>query len=253
MVPPIFIVGCQRSGTTLLRLLLDSHPNISCGPETRFLKDLAKITGEAWPRFQLYGFPKSYWNSKVSDFFSSFQQEYAERRGKRRWADKTPLYALSLDYIQDLFPDAQIVHVIRDGRDVVASHKHRWGYYSAVKATIKWSHYIRCAQAAGSGLPATRYCEVRYENLVSDLEGTMRRLLGFLGEPWDDAVLEPHKHPHDVLPAYEDFSANRRAKSPDAPVVYRSQVGAHRNELDILLRTLFWIRSGRMLRQLGYR
>ncbi len=52
---PIFIVGCHRSGTTLLRIIMDSNPHISCGPETRFLADLAKITGEHWPRMQLYG------------------------------------------------------------------------------------------------------------------------------------------------------------------------------------------------------
>ncbi|HEV8165823.1 MAG TPA: sulfotransferase, partial [Actinomycetota bacterium] len=58
---PIFIVGCQRSGTTLLRLILDAHPNISCGPETRFLEDLARITGDGnWPRMRLFGFPKEY-------------------------------------------------------------------------------------------------------------------------------------------------------------------------------------------------
>lgn len=47
---PIFIVGCQRSGTTMLRLILDSHPRISCGPETRFLEDMERIVGADWKR-----------------------------------------------------------------------------------------------------------------------------------------------------------------------------------------------------------
>jgi hypothetical protein len=113
---PIFIVGCQRSGTTLLRLILDSHPNISCGPETRFLADFARITSPPmWPRMQQYGFPKEYWHRKFAELFDSFQSDYARRRGKNRWADKIPRYALYLEYLDQLFPSCQVVHVIPDG------------------------------------------------------------------------------------------------------------------------------------------
>lgn len=249
---PIFIVGCQRSGTTLLRLILDSHPDISCGPETRFLADLAQITGSGWPRFSLYGFPKEYWHDKVARFFESFQQEYAASRGKTRWADKTPLYALSLDYINELFPECQIVHIIRDGRDVVASHRDRWGYWSAVKATVKWARYVETAQAVGRTLPEKRYREIRYELLVTEPERTMRSLLEFLDAPWDDAVLDYQRHQHDVLPAYQEFSSRRRASSQNVSAVYRTRVGSHRKEMDPILRALFLACSARMLRRLGY-
>jgi hypothetical protein len=56
---PIFIVGCQSSGTTPLRLMLDFHPNIACRPETRFLADFAHLTRESWDRLRLYGSPRS--------------------------------------------------------------------------------------------------------------------------------------------------------------------------------------------------
>lgn len=249
---PIFIVGCQRSGTTLLRLILDSHPDISCGPETRFLADLAEITGEGWPRFRLYGFPKEYWYAKIAELFESFQSEYAASRGKSRWADKTPLYALSLDFIDKLFPDCQVVHVIRDGRDVVTSHKNRWGYVSGIKAAFKWGDYIDAAQAVGRAFSPGRYYEIRYEHLVNDPEGTLRPLLEFLGEPWDDAVLDHANQPHDVLPAYAEFSASRRARSNDNSAVYRSRVGAHRKERDPVLSALFRLQWGKVLRELGY-
>jgi len=251
---PIFIVGCQRSGTTLLRLMLDSHPNISCGPETRFLDDFAKLTSESWDRLSLYGFPKSYWLDKSAEFFDSFQAEYAKSRGKARWADKTPRYALSLGYLNELFPSCQIVHVIRDGRDVVASHRDRWGYWSAVKAVEKWPRYIRAARRVGERLPDDRYTEVRYEDLVLDTEASLRALLLFLGEPWDDAVLHPDAAPHDVAGRYEQFSAERRRRAgPDGSVVYRTRVGAHRREIDPALRALFAVRAGPTLRALGYR
>src|SRR5205085_6800691 len=185
---PIFIVGCQRSGTTLLRLMLDSHPNVSCGPETRFLQDFAKLTSESWDRLSLYGFPKSYWLDKSAEFFDSFQTEYAKSRGKTRWADKTPRYALSLGYINELFPASQIVHVIRDGRDVGASHRDRWGYWSAVKAVEKWQRYIRAARRVGERMPGDRYAEVRYEELVRDPERDRSAALGCLGRRCADRV-----------------------------------------------------------------
>lgn len=251
---PIFIVGCHRSGTTLLRLILDSHEHISCGPETRFLADLSKVTGEGWPRMSLYGFPKEYWYEKFAELFSDFQSEYARQRGKPRWADKTPLYALHLDFIDALFPDCQIVHVIRDGRDVVASHRDRWGYLAAVKAVDKWPKYVKKARAFGRSMPSDRYTEVRYEHLVADTEPTLRKLLEFLGEPWDPAVLAHEDAPHEVMERYKRFSSSRReAEGANGAAVYQSRVGAHRRESDPLLRALMRLRSGKQLRELDYR
>lgn len=249
--PPIFIVGCQRSGTTLLRLMLDSHPNISCGPETRFLEGLSKLAGEASSRLTRYGFPEDYWDRKIAEFFDSFQRDYATRRGRRRWADKTPRYALSLGYINRLFPTCLVIHVIRDGRDVVASHLARWGYWAGLKAIQKWPRYVRTARRAGQALPDGRYLEVRYEELVADPEKTMRGLLEFVGEPWDVQVLDYRAMPHDVGDLYQPLTAGRREPGTEESV-YRSRVGAHRQELNPLLKVLFNIRSGRLLRELGY-
>src|SRR5437667_10431218 len=85
---PIFLVGCPRSGTTLLRLILDSHPEISCGPETHLLGPMHRMF-DRWSSLQLFGFERDYWYEKMADFINSFQTEYAQRRGKTRWADKT--------------------------------------------------------------------------------------------------------------------------------------------------------------------
>lgn len=251
---PIFVVGCHRSGTTLLRLLLDSHPNISCGPETGFLTDFARITRDPmWPHLQQYGFPKEYWHRKVAELFDSFQSDYARGRGKVRWAEKTPNYALHLDYINELFPTCQVIHIIRDGRDVVASHLDRWGYLSAVKATRKWPLYIDRTRRAGARLPAHRYQEIRYEDLVDDTEAIMRKLLDFLGEPWDEGVLQYDQKPHDVQPRYVAFSSGRRSAAKEERAVYRSRVGAHRQELNLPLRLLTQLSAGRTLRALDYR
>ena len=243
---PIFIVGCQRSGTTLLRLILDAHPRLSVGPESRFLDDLAKITGEDWHRIEPYGVPREFFNDRFAQLFHDFQMDYAQRRGKQRWGDKSPRYTLQLPYLSELFPNSQVIHVIRDGRDVVSSHRQRWGYASAYKATAKWQRYIEAARAAGADLGPERFVEVRYENLVSQPETELRALLAFLGEPWDDAVLHHHDAPHDVTTGYQQRQA------PATGPIERGRVGSHRTRLDPLLRLLLRVRSRRAWRALDY-
>jgi len=243
---PIFIVGCQRSGTTLLRLILDAHPRLSVGPESRFLDDLGKVTGEEWPRIEPYGLPPAFLNERFAELFHDFHMAYARSRGRERWGDKSPRYTLRIPFLDELFPTCQVIHVIRDGRDVVTSHRERWGYASAYKATAKWQRYIEAARAAGRDLGPERFAEVRYEALVADPEPELRRLLEFLGEPWDDAVLHHEDAPHDVTAGYQ----SRRA--PATGPIGRDRVGAHRLRLDPVLRLLLRVRSRRAWRDLKY-
>jgi sulfotransferase family protein len=122
-----------------------------------------------------------------------------------------------------------------------------------VKAVRKWPWYVHAARAAGARLAAQdRYHEVRYEELVTDPEAALRRLLDFLGEPWDDAVLEYDRQPHDVQPRYAAFSSSRRTAAGERSAIYRSRVGAGRRELDPLLRLLVRLVDGATLRELGY-
>jgi hypothetical protein len=250
--PPIFVVGCHRSGTTLFRLILDSHPNISCGPETRFLADLEKITDDDnWPRMSLFGFPKEYWHERVAELFDDFQSRYAAHRGKTRWADKTPLYAGHLDYLDALFPDALFVNLVRDGRDVARSHRDTWGYIAGIKAIEKWPQYIRMAEDFAPKVGPQRFCEVRYEALVDDTEKVMRGVLDFLGEPWDEAVLHHTELPHDVMPRYDKYTSRRRTQGGEG-AVYRSRVGGGRKANDPVMRALLRWRAGDTLKRTGY-
>lgn len=249
---PIFVVGCQRSGTTMLRLMLDSHPRISCGPETRFLEGFEPILTDDWKRLSQYGFTEEEWIERIRGFFEGIQGDYARSKGKERWADKTPRYALMLPLILRIFPDAQVVHVIRDARDVAVSHRKRFGYWSCLKSTVKWPRYVGSARAAARGLADETYRELRYENLAGDPEATMRDLLAWLGEEWDPAVLDFDKARHDVPARYHAQLAARRASAGTEAAVYASRVGSHRRELDPLVRLLVWANSRRLLRELGY-
>jgi len=250
---PIFIVGCARSGTTLLRMMLDSHPRISCGEETKFLADLAPILGQHWRLLETYGYDRGWWLDRIRDFYGGFQEDYRERRGKVRWAEKTPTYTMHLDFVEALFPDAQYVHVLRDGHDVVASFRERWGYMAGVRAANSvWAHYVRTARTFGTALPPGRYHELRYEALVGDPEPTMRALLDFLGEPWDDQVLRFDEVRHDTTDHYAAFTADRRRAGGDSAAIYRSRVGTGRQRLDPVLRGLLHRSSAGLLTELGY-
>lgn len=242
--PPIFVVGSPRSGTTLTRFILDSHPSISCGPETHFLGDLHRLADTHWMRAERFDVDREYWDHLVRDFFEALHVDYMRRRGRRRWADKTPGYALHLDYIDRLFPDARFVHVIRDGRDVVASYRYRWGYRAAVKAPGQWARHVDAGLRFGRGTAADRYHEIRYEELVRNPEQVLRPLFEFLDEPWDAAVLAFNQS--------SPLVAARREQSGEDSLIYTSRVGVGDAELDPFLRRIFNARAGRLMRELGY-
>lgn len=249
---PIFIVGCQRSGTTVLRLLLDSHPHIACGPETLFLTDMERIVTSDWKRLVRFGLDRRDWLNRIADFFGGVQAQYATSHGKQRWADKSPGYAMHMDFIAEVFPRAQFIHIIRDGRDVALSHRKRFGYWSSVKSAVKWPRYIRAARMSGAKLGTNRYLEVRYEELVGDVEGTARKVLDYLGEQWDPQMLDFDKKPLNVGDRYEAQLKERRAAANTTSSVYSSRVGAYRRGLDPVVRTLIWLTSRSTLKTLRY-
>jgi hypothetical protein len=154
--------------------------------------------------------------------------------------------ALCLKSLDQLFPNCQVVRVINDRRDVVASDRDRSDLISTVKASRRWSLSIGAAQTVGVRLPAGRYTEVRYESLLGGTEATVHKLLDFLGEPWDDAILKYGKKPRDVRP-------HRRAAVWEQGPVYRAWIGVCRRELHSLLRLLTGLVAGRRLREFGYR
>lgn len=250
---PILIVGSARSGTTMLRLILDSHPRISCGEETHLLQTMEPALGRHWRLLQRYGFPREFWTSRLAAFYGGAMADYATRRGKVRWADKDPSTTLLLPLADELFPDAQYIHLIRDGHDVVASHRDRWGYRSGVRAARgAWRRYVEAARAFGTRLPADRYLEIRYEDLVADPEARLRAMFDFLGEAWDPAVLEYDKAEHDGVERHTQFTAQRRSEGGENSTIYRSRVGAGRASLDPVLRTMLHRSSGDLLRELDY-
>ena len=250
---PIFVIGSPRSGTTLVRLILDSHPSISCGEETHFLRDLEAVVGRNWDLVATYGLPREWWIEHLRGLYDTFQAEVLARNGKVRWAEKDPTYTLHLPFIEELFPDAMYIHLLRDGHDVVASFRDRWGYKAAARAArTEWARYVTAARDLAERLPAERFLELRYEKLVGDPETQGRRLFEFLGERWDPAVLEFDPREHTATDRYQWFSQQQRQAGGEDTTIYRSRVGTGGDSLDPVLRTILRRRHGDLLRDLGY-
>ena len=216
---PIFVVGCPRSGTALLRLMLRAHSRIAIPPETRFLlsayehrdaygdlrelgnrKALAEwIVAGADTRFSILGLDPNDIAEKIvggpptlGSALDIVLRGYARHMGKPRWGDQRPGYVQHIDMLLRLFPSAQIVHMIRDGRDCVAALKRtpRWrmGTYHAVAT---WTQAIDAGRAAARRLPPGSYTETQYEHLVADPESELRRLCAFFGEKYQPAMARP--------------------------------------------------------------
>jgi hypothetical protein len=218
---PIFVIGVHRSGTTLLRLILDSHPRIACPPESFFLLPLRGLLDDAKALEGLaaMGFPREAVARRLGEFAGWFFEVYAASHGKPRWADKTPSYVRCLDFIEAAFgPRARYVLIYRHGLDSAASiaripsihdadpHTEACGGDRFAGAARYWAEQTRAMRAFAAAHPE-RCFELRYEALATDPEPQIRRLLEFLGEPWDPRVLAFHELPHDH--GMEDRKASR--------------------------------------------
>lgn len=223
--PCLFIMGCPRSGTTLLARMLGAHPEVAVVNETHWLgrwyekrkglsedglvttalfdelveqrkfsqhfrldrQSLGRLAGEA---------PVSY-AALMSRLFDS----YGAARGKRLVGDKDPGYVKHVETLHGLWPQARFVHLIRDGRDVALSATGwekaprliwrfpTWRDDPIATAGLWWEYHVRLGREAGSLLDPSLYYELRYEAFVAEPERALRDLSGFLDVAYDESML----------------------------------------------------------------
>jgi Sulfotransferase family len=192
---PILIIGAMGSGTTLLRLMLDSHPHIAIPPETGFMRAYNahqfipfKWSGRNWAK--RLGWSREELDGELAQFYERLFMRYVEHHGKRRWGEKTPLHTFHIDDMARLYPESVFVGMVRHPGGAVASCMSRFGH-SFDRATYHYLRYTKeiARQAARYG---DRFAVLRYEDLVLQPERSMRELLAWLGEPWSDEVLAHH-------------------------------------------------------------
>lgn len=226
-VPPLFIVGAERSGTTLLRVMLNSHPQLAVPPDFPFIGRTWSLRwryARAHRRLDANRMAQEVMTSKFfrdwdldrervldaiarvddpgfADVIACFFIAYASAHGKVRWGDKTPTNSLDIPLIARLFPGCKFIHLIRDGRDVAQSlRKASFGPNSVARAAERWTRHTRTAIRAGAALESTEYLEVRYEDLVDDAERVLRDICRFVGLPFDGAMLTYEAGALEALP-----------------------------------------------------
>lgn len=227
---PIFIVGCGRSGTTLMRLILNRHSNIAIPEETwyfpQLLKEIGQLRAGNWrkniatrvlelnrihfPELTVEALEKSLTEVAIDDIQNIIpvvNREFMIRQGKSRWGDKTPGYVMHLTLFKKLFPEAKVIHMIRDGRDVVPSILKYWSVGPQTNCFIEtafyWKAHVERGMQEGSKYFGSSYKEVRYEDLVTKPERVVREICAFIGEEFEPAMLDASNDKADNVPAWE--------------------------------------------------
>jgi len=258
---PIFVGGAGRSGTTLLRVILDSHPNIACGPELKVTPALCRLWQDCQtslsPPLREYLLSPSDVNAIFAQMILSLLEKYRQQSGKPRVAEKSPNNVFFFEHLNFMFPDSPLIHVIRDGRDVVCSLlTMNWAdpktgkpleyTRDARKAADYWARAVRIGRMVARQKPsvAKKYVELRYEALVSDPVATLRPLFTFLDEPWDPAVLRFHEQQRKLAC---ESSAEQVSRE-----LYSSAVARWQRDLKPADKSAIKDVAGELLVELGY-
>jgi hypothetical protein len=286
--PMPFIIGAPRSGTTLLRLMLDANPCLALPPETGFLMQLDEWLKEGdldaqvlvknmvnyptdTPVWKVFGIEAAVYLEAVrampefdpGNAVRCFYQLYATRLGKSRWGDKTPGYGFYLDAISRLLPEAHFIHLIRDGRDVAASWRQTWFAPSQDWRALgdHWTQWITTIRRLGAQVP--HYMEVRYEELVNRPEETLRGICAFIDLDFDAAMLKAYQRaPERLRQAQDVFKKDGTLLASKEQLLKQqwrnqyppdaSRVLAWKEALSELDRRAFEETAGELLVELGY-
>jgi hypothetical protein len=281
------IVGCPRSGTSLLAVMLDAHPLLAVPPETAFLGLVSqlhgapamlrerfleivtadRITVSNWSDFGLDAQNLRRRLEAIEPFtveagVRTFYALYAEGEGKPRSGDKTPGYVFIMPQICALLPEAHFIHVLRDPGDTALSWRKTWFAPSQDFHVLGegWRKHVEAGRRASSMVP--RYAEVRFEELVRDPEHELKRLCGYLALPWDPAMLD---YAAQGAARLERLQGRQLVRGPMVPREERTRihanltrapdanrVGVWRAEMSAADRRELEAAAGPLVRELGY-
>jgi hypothetical protein len=216
VTPPLLILGVRRSGTTLLRVILDRNPELAVPDESYFVPQLAHRHGSRpdvesflddvrrLSTLREWGISAADVRERVragmtlGELVGAVYEAYAAKQGKARWGDKTPMYMQHLDLLERLFPASRYVHLIRDGRDAALSFlsmpagvvTESWHHpRNVADFACQWRTEVEAARALGRRV-GRRYHEVRYEQLVAEPDAEVRAICAFAELPFEREMLD---------------------------------------------------------------
>jgi hypothetical protein len=266
--PPVIVLGVSRSGTTLLKEMLDASSTLAIPSESYFIPQLwdrhgARPSTEAiledlgrLARVREWGVAVGEVRDRLpagatfSAVIEAVYACYAGARGKERFGDKTPTYMQHLELLERVFPGAQYVHIVRDGRDAALSFlamrrrpRFNWSRPRGVAGfACAWRLEVTRARRFGQTLAPGRYYELRYEDLVAEPSRRLAEVCAFLGLELEPAMLDYHRH---VDPAR--LQDHPRLAEPPTPGTRR-----WRDEMRPPDVARFEAIAGDLLQELGY-
>lgn len=261
---PVFIGGCPRSGTTLLGAMLGVGPNLVTVPESLFKFELlarsaqGQITAQAVQdvlgsnrRFAMWRVPVPVPDADeldVTDVLDEVVDDFARRVDKpaaTHWLDHTPGNIRHAHSLLDLYPDARIINLVRDGRGVAASVLPLdWGPNRMAEAAPWWATHVAMGLALAGARGPQRVRTVRYEDLVRDPAATLEGLCSFLDITYDEAMISRRDYEIDA------YTVTRHQLVRDLPDPSRAE--AWREELTTEQVEEFEYRTGELSSYLGY-
>lgn len=262
MDSPFFIVGCGRSGTTLLRNMLNHHSKIAIPLESLFIIDYlsAKDSTPADTMRSLIAreYEIEEWGMEVSpddlaeaatarDIIIAVHKKYMETHGKVMWGQKTPRFIRHGELLKATFPDCRFIHVIRDPRAVVSSliqsNVHRSNaYYASLRWLNDVGEGLRLKDRYGEDL-----LEIRYEDLVGNPKESLKAVCAFIGVDFEPSILEYHKKGDREYSAYYKKVHSMLGKSPTT-----GRIDAWRTSLSKREISLVESLCGETMKELGY-
>lgn len=249
---PFFVFGCPRSGTSLVSRMLDSHPHIAIPHESHLYNRVYPAVGchvdlrrerirtllvteilrsmyvEMWvPPASLAETLAAITRTDFHGVVEGLLGAWTVRQGKSRWGEKTPQHTLCWRTILAGFPDLQVIHLIRDGRDVALSHKAApFGPKHVYAVAQRWVQYLSAAEEAQAALGERAFLSVRYEDLVAEPERELRRICTFLGEGFTPAMLAFHHEGITYPTDRRNFDNLRRPLLSDNTEKWRRRMSA---------------------------
>jgi hypothetical protein len=230
-IPMNFIVGKERSGTTLLQVMLNTHPNITAPPETRFLMLLSSRYGKVkkWTEPLINDFCNDLYREKLFSNFWKTDKEMLKayclaamdfltyplickivfhlenpQKPVQLFFDKNPIYYYFLPELNHIFPEAKYIHIVRDYRANIVSHRHVFTIKQSADISYRWTKVNMLIEKAKSLYPE-KFFTLKYEALVSDTASSLSAVCAFLGVPFEEKMAADH-----ASGIYTSFNANHK-------------------------------------------
>lgn len=241
-VPPVFIIGCARSGTTLLRLMLTAHPHISISSEGFYIFHLRSklesygdlsnqdnlkalyeniqflIADEKYlnpPRFDqfLAWVERHGVNLKsIITFYGTWEANFLGKKTLSWWGDNAPYHAHHIPFFNSLFPDSRFIYMMRDPRDTCASSKTSLAGHTLDRAIRDWEKSLLHGLLAKVFLGPDRFTLIRYEDLVRNAAGQLAQICNFLNVEFSENMLRFYESP--VAGAISQLDHHRNLQRP---------------------------------------